>query len=292
MKRIPLFLLALCAAGALHAGKAGRVTKCISGNCENGSGEAQLDRNDNFSGWVYYKGEFKSGLMDGEGMQVWDGTEGWTGHFSEGRRDGYGMKAGVKRLESGKWVIDSASGVIFGKWDDDYDFKGVGVDADGTKRVRTSGHKYLKTDKVKDKWINEQADAWIAARSGKFSAPSKPTQELFVLATKKIPVARDQWSECIQWDCLTDRQYYIETESEEKYHAMPFGGHITVQIVAANNTVAWEGEAGTYWTPRTAGKYTFQLKFYQDKILGDWAQHSSYVDGMRLQWWLKSLRKL
>ena len=93
-------------------------------------------------------------------------------------------------------------------------------------------------------------------------------------------------------ECLTDRQYYIDVESKEKYHAMPFGGHVTVQVVASDNTVAFEAEAGTYWTPRTAGKYTFQLKFYQDKIIGDWKEHSSYVDGMRLQWWLKSLRKL
>ncbi len=292
MKQLSFFLFLLFSGSCLYAGSPGRVTKCLSGNCENGIGEAQLDRNDNFTGSVYYSGTFKNGLMNGDGMSVWDGTTGFIGHFREGFRDGYGMQVGMMPQASGKFVIDSASVVIFGKWDDDYDFKGIGIEQDGMRRVRTSGHKYLKTEKVKDHWINEQADAWLARRSGKFAAPAKATHELLELATRIIPVARDRWSECITWDCLTDRQYYIDVTSQEKYHAMPFGGHVTVQVVAADNTVAFEAEAGTYWTPRTDGKYTFQLKFYQDKILGDWREHSSYVDGMRLQWYLKSLRKL
>ncbi|MEO6833108.1 MAG: hypothetical protein ABI378_11365 [Chitinophagaceae bacterium] len=286
-------LLALIAFTPLFAAatQPGRVLKCISGDCQDGIGEANISLNDNFVGSIYYKGSFKNGLMDGEGVANYNHTYIIVGEFRKNEPSGKCSQWKVKTV-NGVEVPDSSAEVIFGKWDEDYVMKGIVVWEDGTTKVRTNGHKYLDTKKVKDKWTNEQVEGFIATRQGKFEAPAKPIEKPKTLATDKINLARDQWSECYTLNCLTDRQYYIDVESTAKYHAMPFGGHVTVQVVAADNTVAFEAAAGTYWTPRTEGKYTFQLKFYQDKILGDWAEHSSYVSGVQLQIWLKSLKKL
>ncbi len=290
-KTLPATIAIVCAPFIAAATTPGHLIKCIFGDCQNGTGEGIISLNDNFVGEIHYKGGFKNGLMDGEGVAAYSDGRIIIGEFTRNEPSGKGSQWQGKTV-AGQVVPDSSADVLFGKWDEDDVMKGIMVNKDGSMRVYTRGHKYLSTNKVKDKWINEQAEAFIAARKGQFAAPAKPTQELRELATRNINVARDRWSECIQWDCLTDRQYYIDVQSNEKYHAMPFGGHVTVQIVAPDNTVAFEAEAGTYWTPRTAGQYTFQVKFYQDKIIGDWREHSSYVDGMRLQWWLKSLRKL
>ena len=293
MKHGILFIALLCTTAAFGSVK-GHVIKCISGDCQNGNGEAILSRNSNDVGEIRYTGAFRNGMMDGEGTAIYTGNTTdhiHTGTFSENEPSGNGADWQIRQA-GGQAVPDSSKEVVFGKWDEDGVYKGLLVDEEGSTRVSARGQKYLNTKKVKDKWINEQAEGFVAARKGKFAAQAKPTEEERELATRVADVARDRWSACIEWDCLADRRYFIVTESKAKYHAMPFGGHVTIQVVAADNTVAWEGPADMYWTPRTAGRYTFQLKFYQDKIIGDQSLHSNYVDGMRLQWWLKSLRKL
>lgn len=291
VKTVSFAVIIASSPGIAGATNPGHLIKCISGNCMNGIGEGIISLNDNFVGEIHYKGSFKNGLMDGEGVAIYSYGYILIGEFERNEPSGKCSKWEIKTV-NGQQVPDSSGDVIFGKWDEDDVMKGIIIRKDGRTDVYTRGHKYLSTTKVKDKWINEQVEGFLAARKGQFAAPAKPTQERLELATRNINVARDRWAELIQWDCLTDRQYYIDVQSNEKNHAMPFGGHVTVQVVAPDNTVAFEAEAGTYWTPRTEGKYTFQLKFYQDKIIGDWKEHSSYVDGMRLQWWLKSLRKL
>lgn len=297
MKTLLLFsLIAVCINAGAQDTKPGRVVKCISGDCNNGIGEAQMTDVDNFSGDVYYKGEFKNGLIDGEGIQRKDSYI-YIGHFKKGLKNGYMTRFDAKRVD-GNFVPDSSGSVAFANYTSEFGYKSIIVKPDGSteNQSRHEGHYNKNFDPfqtIKDKWINEQVTAYQAARAGKFAAlpPAPPKIETMVLAVKTANTARDQWIQAIQWDCLTDRKYWIDVEAQTKYHAMPFAGHITIQVVAPDNTVAFEAEAGTYWTPRTAGKYTFLIKFYQDKILGTGAA-DNYVSGLRIEWSLKSRRQL
>lgn len=271
----------------------GRVIKCISGDCVNGQGEAKMTDVNNFSGEVYYKGEFKNGLIDGEGIQVYGGHY-YVGHFKKGFKDGYMANYGAT-FKDGKSAPDSSAEVSFADYHSEFGYSSIKVFNDGSTKYyslhegkRKSNWDYNKP--VKDKWINEQAAAFKAARAGQFAAPAAPTNETLSLAIRTSNTARDQWIEAIQWSCLTDRKYYFTMVPKTKYHQLPFAGHLTMQVVAPDNTVAYEGELGNYWTPRTDGKYTFLIKFYQDKIIG--GDGSLYVSGLQIEWTLHSKRGL
>ena len=291
-----LLMVLSFSAMAQNDNRPGSVLKCISGDCANGIGEAQLSDVNNNSGDVYYKGSFKNGKMDGEGIEVVGGNY-YVGHFKEGFKNGH-LTVFNARVADGKYYPDSAGKVSFANYTSEYGFKSIIVKPDGTTEnfSKHEGHykeSFQPFGPVKDKWINEQVAAYQALRAEKFAAPvapPKPTAETMVLAVRKANVARDQWIEAIQWDCLPDRKYYTDVTALTKYHQLPFGGHLTMQVVAPDNTVAFEAETGTYWTPRTAGKYTFLIKFYQDKIAGGIT--SDYVDGFKIEWELKSKRTL
>ncbi len=289
MKKIFLWCF-VCTGSLLHAQTTpGKVTRCISGNCKDGPGEALISEVDQGSDQVWYKGNFKDGLADGDGVMASEGRY-WAGHFKNGFRDGHFGVFGLK-WDGDHPMPDSGTKVSFADYDSHYGFESIIIYPDGSLKnysVPTRHRSNWDYDKkIKDKWINEQVELFIASRKGKFTAPAAPVEQPGKLAIRKANTARDQWIEAIQWDCLTDRTYYLQATPQTKYHAMPFGGHFTMQVVASDNTVAYEGELGNYWTPRTPGKYTFLIKFYQDKILG--GNGSDYVSGVRIEWelWAK-----
>lgn len=107
-------------------------------------------------------------------------------------------------------------------------------------------------------------------------------------AKKKLNLSRGSWSTAIQWSCIPEQTYYFWVTPQTKYKQMPFAGHLTLQIVAPDNTVAFEGDVGIKWTPKRAGNYTFLFLFYQDKIYGDQASTTSYVSGLQIAWELYS----
>jgi hypothetical protein len=144
----------------------GHMIKCISGNCFNGTGEAILTLNDNFVGDIHYTGSFKHALMEGEGVAIYSYGYILAGEFKRNEPSGKCVKWQIKNVD-GKQVPDSSADVVFGKWDEDDVMKGIMVRPDGTTRVVTRGSKYLSTEKVKDKWINDQVDAFLAARRSK-----------------------------------------------------------------------------------------------------------------------------
>lgn len=272
----------------------GKVITCLSGDCANGTGEAKMTDVDNFSGEVYYKGGFKNGLVDGEGVQIRGGYF-YIGHFKKGFRDGY-MAVFPVKWQDGKSIPDSSGEVYFADYASEFGYKSIIVHKDGTTNNYSKHEGSYKKNwdydqPVKDKWINEQVTAFKAAREGKFAATAKPASETVVLAVKTDNTARDRWIQAIQWDCLTDRKYYLTATPQTKNHQMPFAGKLIMQVVAPDNTVAFEGEVDSYWTPRTAGKYTFLIKFMQDKIVGTGAA-DNYVDGLRIEWTLHSKRDL
>lgn len=144
----------------------GHMIKCISGNCMNGTGEAVLTLNDNFVGDIHYTGQFKHALMDGNGVAVYSYGYILIGEFTRNEPSGRCSKWQIKWVGD-KAVPDSSAEVVFGKWDEDDVMKGIAVHPDGTTRVVTRGHKYLSTTKMKDSWVNDQVENFLAARRRK-----------------------------------------------------------------------------------------------------------------------------
>lgn len=163
IRALALLAVPVLSSIVVTATQPGHLVKCISGNCFNGTGEAILTLNDNFVGNIHYTGSFKHALMEGEGLAIYSYGYIHTGTFVRNEPSGYGVQWKIKNV-NGKQVPDSSAEVIFGKWDEDDVVKGIMVQADGTTRIYTRGHKYLETRKVKDKWINAQVEDFLAAR--------------------------------------------------------------------------------------------------------------------------------
>lgn len=238
-----------------------------------------------------YEGNYTNDTLTGNGTYLWNSGSSigakYTGNFKDGKLDG----KGVYYFANGN-VFDGvfAAGQLYGA---------------GTL-TKSNGEKYtsdfwLGQTFVKGKKINGQTEiegeynndqfftlAEATANEEKQAELKKLANEVVGIAKKRANLARDQWVQAIEWDCLTTRKYYIYCEAQTKYHQYPFAGHVMMQVIAPDNTVAWQGDAGDYWTPRMNGKYIFLLKFYQDKILGDQPDHTNYVSGMQVIWTMES----
>ncbi len=278
--------------------------KCNSGDCQNGTGEATFSNNYfKAAGDAIYKGSFKNGKMDGEGTLA-NNLEYYTGSFKNGEKYGYGILYKSKKL-NGANVPDSAQWVSFCKWDDKGGMESIQVHEDGsTGFFNTEGSDHKKNFRpykpVKDKWIQEHSDAYIssmtpvfaarkAAHDSAFPKPFELKSETLFIATKSIGVIRGKAVNFISWDCLTDRDYFISASGDTKDRQLPFGGYVTYQVLAEDNSVVFEGRADVYWRPRKEGRYTFVVKFDQGTIYGD---GHDYVDATKLRCSLMSHRIL
>ena len=149
--------------------------KCISGDCQNGTGVAEFE--DQFfknAGQVIYKGTFKLGKMSGEGILSTNAVY-YTGSFEDNEYRGYGIEFYSKKVD-GINVPDSSKTVSFGKWDTDGSMQAIQVWEEGRKSFYNtegrSGHKknFKPYKSFNDKWIEQHADAHIASRLEIFAA--------------------------------------------------------------------------------------------------------------------------
>jgi hypothetical protein len=278
--------------------------KCTSGDCQNGSGEAVFTNNFlNAMTPTLYKGTFKNGKMDGEGT-LSNNLEYYIGSFRNGEKYGYGILYKSKKV-GGINQPDSMQWVSFCKWDEDGGMQSIQVHENGeTGYFNTEGHDHKKNfrpyKEVKDKWINEHANAYMnsmslvfaarkAAHDSAYPKPFELKTETNFIAVKSITVVRGKAATFISWDCLTDRDYFVSASGDTKDRQLPFGGYVTYQVLAEDNIVVFEGRADVYWKPRKEGRYTFIVKFDQGEISGN---TDLYVDAVRLRCSLMTRRIL
>ncbi len=104
-----LLLLFLSLGFSLAAG-----AQCLSGDCNNGTGEYDF-------GWCVYKGPFKGGKADGEGVMKYSDYT-YTGHFSNGVEDGEGTiaytdgKSEAVRYDRGRKLATGPAKVAAGEF--------------------------------------------------------------------------------------------------------------------------------------------------------------------------------
>ena len=79
-------------------------TGCVSGNCQDGEGEFEMDGEK-------YKGAFKDGLKEGHGLDRLPTGVVYDGEFHAGKRSGYGVyKYATGEVYKGNWANDSPDG--------------------------------------------------------------------------------------------------------------------------------------------------------------------------------------
>src|ERR1700712_3171425 len=86
-----------------------RVTKCVSGNCQNGFGEAEMKDGD-FVAKLYYKGNFKNGMRNGDGQTFEEDRRTlYIGTYKDNIQSGYGVLWQTKPGKDVYGIPDSAN---------------------------------------------------------------------------------------------------------------------------------------------------------------------------------------
>ncbi|MEO5943833.1 MAG: hypothetical protein ABIP30_13230 [Ferruginibacter sp.] len=266
--------------------------KCISGDCENGKGVAIFnDEKDNVEPYTY-SGEFKNGKMWGEGSLV-NSHKYFIGNFEKNFEKGYGSSFYPKEIGE-KIYPDSSGYVDIGEWDGDGCKRVITVQRDNYKvyNSNTSGKKYHS--KFRNDINKLMADPWIGSHvKALLASPSRggvPQYEESIIAQKKFTAQKGVAVEVVEWDCLTDRRYYVTASGLKNgtYIMLPFGGYVNYQVIAEDGSVVFEAASDTYWTPAKAGKYKFLVKFDQSATAGN---GNTSVDAVTLACSLRSKRQ-
>lgn len=268
--------------------------QCTSGDCQNGTGTAVKYQGDGQMDY-YYSGKFENGQLV-EGTQI-NYSWAYVGSLRQGKYNGYGVRFNARK-QGQDYLIDSASDAMFAKWKDGDIVTAATVNSVGERYALVKGE-WLQNKRVKDEWISQRSDAFFALRKDKFLTPASPTTEDLMLAKKLVNVGRNTWAFVIEWNCATDRVYYLTAGSHKG--GLPFAGVVMAQISGEDKLVVAEGEIsranpGTRWEPMKAwkpakaGRYTFLLRFYQDEITG--GRKEDYVSGVQLDCELHSSKQL
>ncbi|HEY1025773.1 MAG TPA: hypothetical protein VGE26_11455 [Sphingobacteriaceae bacterium] len=123
MKKINILLCALCLAGtSVYAQEKCQVlVNGISGSYEGDCKKGKADGQGEAKGTDMYKGEFRAGYPDGQGMYLWSNGDNYNGNWIKGKRDGQGTMT-IKRegktdsVITGFWKKD----VYAGKYEKPY----------------------------------------------------------------------------------------------------------------------------------------------------------------------------
>ncbi|MBS1756895.1 MAG: hypothetical protein JSU03_06415 [Bacteroidetes bacterium] len=280
---------AITGEGTLHISEKNYYTGHFENGKYNGHGKYY------FADGAIYEGNFIDDIINGFGTYIW--TEGdfkgakYVGNFKNSKYDGKGtyyfpngkifdgnFKDGVIN-GSGTFTDINGDKYISENW--------IGLTFEVGKKV-SQNNVEIEGEYVNNTFLTKEEQAAIAKQN---EEKKKRSYEVVMHSTKNANLARDYWVELTKWECDPSRKYYITISPNTKYHATPFGGHYTMQVVAPDNSLVFEAEAGTYWAPRVAGTYIFQVKFYQDKIIGDYGPndpHTNYVSGLNVKWALMS----
>lgn len=283
--------------------------KCISGDCENGTGVAEFeDQIFKNAGQVIYKGTFKSGKMFGEGT-LSTNVYFYIGSFEDNDYRGYGIEFYSKKLDNIN-VPDSSKTVNIGKWDKDGSMKAIQVWEEGRKSFYNtegrSGHKknFKPYKTFNDKWIEQHADEYIASRAEIFAAETarkaaanklyqdnQPKYEVNIITEKVFYAQKGRAEQLITWDCIAGRQYFVTASAwvKKRYAPLPFAGFVNYQVLDEKGAVVFDGPADRYWTPAEDGKYSFTVKFDQGQMYGNGNEN---VNGVNLSCSLRCRRQL
>ena len=268
------------------------IEKCISGDCVNGNGVASVNNTDYGGKPGTYTGGFKNGKLSGEGKLV-NQSKYFIGSFEDNFEKGYGSLFYTKDA-GGTLIPDSSSYVDIGEWDGDGCCRVISVQSDNAKVYNGTGHGKKFHKKYMSNAPSLLADPWIGAHVKGLLASSArgytPQFENMILAQKTFSTRKGVGILVAEWDCVTDRRYFVTASGIKKgvYTALPFGGYVNYQAIAEDGTVAYEGSADSYWTPKKPGRYQFLIVFDQAQSYGN---GDVSVDVVTLACSLRSSRK-
>ena len=278
------------------------VLKCVSGDCQNGEGEAQFkflernvfDPNDS----VTYVGSFKNGEISGEGI-LYNSSSYYKGSFQNNYFFGNGTKYYSKK-EGDKTVPNLALLVSFYLWDDDGCYESRGLDSeDSAFRSSESGYLYKRHknfcpdfDSFNTDWVKQQVKL-LQATNTKIYSTEVVSGDLITHSIKDMNLSMGSYSVAFTQDMLGTlpqgyKKYYVSVDLikyAKKYHA-PSGTSFFYQLINDKNEVVNQQiiqsditSNACYFEVVPEGKYTIQIAYDYHTCLGDCEK----LEGLKLQ---------
>ncbi|MEO6977287.1 MAG: hypothetical protein ABJA76_05950 [Mucilaginibacter sp.] len=226
------------------------VTKCDSGNCVNGRGNAVVVYKKQKIEYLF-KGIFVDGKPDGEGLLISvDLRHYYAGIFKKGKRKGLGVQFGY----NGKDFI-AYDGFSFQDHESDDDFTELLINRDGGVESNHIGDNYRNNKfniEIKDKALLAFADDFLTKHGKKSfsqqfaeasSAKAKAEQDYKnnVSAVKDLSLPMGGWVECYNNTFKEGRAYYPTYDYPGKGIA-PAMSMFNYQIVGPDGKLLRAGE--------------------------------------------------